>query len=231
VDDGEDSVLIFQNAIVANGLSLLQNNRLPPQLRGGVMIDGSENIRVIDNLIAENGLGEDAGNGINIVNGSHGTLVSSNLIGGNGNNGIYVENSSTLANPVLIGGVAALLNVVLGTLEGVADEDQLARAVEVADREDAPEDPLQPDVLTLVLRNVRLEELLVGPLLDVDQVRDRDDLLDLPEAVPNTEVGLNHRGHRRVPLSRAMDGAARDLVGGLKPKTGEGDKKERRAQT
>jgi len=116
VDDGEDSVLIFQNTIVANGLTLLQNNRLPPELRGGVMIDGSENIRIIDNLIAENGLGEDAGNGINIVNGSHGTLVSSNTIAANGNNGIYVENSSTLANPVLIGGVAQLLNVAGSTV-------------------------------------------------------------------------------------------------------------------
>jgi hypothetical protein len=124
----------------------------------------------------------------------------------------------------------ALIDVVLGTLEGVADEDELARAVEVADREDAAEDPLEADVLALVLRDVRLEELLVRPLLDVDQVRDRDDLLDLPEAVTNAEVGLNHRGHRRVPLSRAVDAAARDLVGGLK-QTKQGKSKVRRNET
>ena len=63
-----------------------------------------------------------------------------------------------------------------GRLEVVADEDELARPVEVLDREDAAEDPLQADLLALVRRDVRLQELVVGLLLDVDEVRDLDDL-------------------------------------------------------
>jgi parallel beta-helix repeat protein len=99
LDTGEDSILIFDNVIANNGFNLA---RVPASV-GGVRIDSSENIRIIDNLIAGNG--EDDGNGIDIVNGSHGTLVESNLIIQNANHGVYVENSSTLANPVVIGGV------------------------------------------------------------------------------------------------------------------------------
>ena len=50
--------------------------------------------------------------------------------------------------------LAALLDVVLRLLEVVADEDELARAVEVLDREDAAEDRLQADLRPLVLRDV-----------------------------------------------------------------------------
>ena len=53
--------------------------------------------------------------------------------------------------------LAALVDVVLGLLEVVRDEHELARAVEVLDRKDAPEDALQPDVLALVRRDVRSE--------------------------------------------------------------------------
>ena len=57
--------------------------------------------------------------------------------------------------------LAALVDVVLRLLQVVRDEHELARAVEVLDREDAPEDRLEPDLLTLVRRHVRLEELVV----------------------------------------------------------------------
>ena len=44
--------------------------------------------------------------------------------------------------------LAALVDVVLRLLEVVRDEDELARAVEVLDREDAAEDGLEADLLT-----------------------------------------------------------------------------------
>ncbi|MEI6238834.1 MAG: right-handed parallel beta-helix repeat-containing protein, partial [Planctomycetia bacterium] len=101
LDTGEDSILIFDNYIANNGLTL---TRLPPPPVGGIRIDASENIRIIDNFVGFNN-GEDAGNGIDIVNGSHGTAVFSNNIVENSNHGIYVEDSSTDANPVQIGDV------------------------------------------------------------------------------------------------------------------------------
>ena len=51
--------------------------------------------------------------------------------------------------------LAALVDVVLRLLEVVGDEDELARPVEVLDREDAAEDRLKPDLLALVRRDVR----------------------------------------------------------------------------
>jgi hypothetical protein len=91
--------------------------------------------------------------------------------------------------------LAALVDVVLGPLERVPHEDELARPVEVPDWEHAAENALKADVHPLVRRNVGLQELLVGLLLDVDQVRDLNDLFDLPEAVSYAEVGLNLRRH------------------------------------
>ena len=67
----------------------------------------------------------------------------------------------------------------------VADRvlDELERGVlaEVGDREHRLEDRLQPGVLALGRQPVHLQEPLVGVLLDLDQVRDRDRRLDLRE--------------------------------------------------
>ncbi|MFM8497216.1 MAG: beta strand repeat-containing protein, partial [Planctomycetia bacterium] len=98
VDTGEDSILILSNDIINNGFTV----RAPIDV-GGVRIDGSENIRIISNFIGFNG--EDSGNGVDIVNGSHGTIVFSNDIIENTGHGVYVENSSILANPVRIGDI------------------------------------------------------------------------------------------------------------------------------
>ena len=92
--------------------------------------------------------------------------------------------------------LAALLDVVLRLLEVVADEDELARPVEVLDREDAAEHRLQPDLRPLVLRHVRLQKLVVRRLLDVDEVRDLDDLPDTSEMLADAEVGLDDARHR-----------------------------------
>ena len=67
----------------------------------------------------------------------------------------------------------------------VADRvlDELERRVlaEVADREDRLEHRLQTRVLALARQTVHLQEALVGLLLDLDQVRDRNGRLDFRE--------------------------------------------------
>jgi parallel beta-helix repeat protein len=111
LDTGEDSILIFDNLIARNGA----NPTRASAGVGGIRIDGSENIRIINNDISFNG--EDAaGNGIDIVNGSHGTAVFSNNIVTNANHGIYVVDSSTAANPVLIGDVLPIASVTATTV-------------------------------------------------------------------------------------------------------------------
>jgi hypothetical protein len=93
--------------------------------------------------------------------------------------------------------LAALLDVVLRWFEVVADEDELTRPVEILDGKDAPEDRLEPHLYALVLPDVRLQELVVARLLNVDQVGDFDDLLDLAEVLANPEVRLNQARHQR----------------------------------
>src|SRR5690606_23898863 len=65
----------------------------------------------------------------------------------------------------------------------VADRvlDELERRVlaEVADGEDRLEDGLQADVLTLARQRVHLQEAVVGPLLDLDQIGNRNRRPDL----------------------------------------------------
>src|SRR5216684_1748899 len=91
--------------------------------------------------------------------------------------------------------LVALVDVVLGFLQVVRDELQRAGLVEVLDGEDALEDALEPRVLALLGRRVGLEELVVAVLLDVDQVRDVDDLLDLREVLARTEIVLDRGRH------------------------------------
>src|SRR5690606_12733042 len=91
--------------------------------------------------------------------------------------------------------LVALVDVVLGLLQVVADELQARGLVEVPDRKDRLEDTLKADVLALLRGNVLLEELVVGLLLDADQVRDVDRLRDLREGLPDSEVVLDLRRH------------------------------------
>ena len=92
--------------------------------------------------------------------------------------------------------LAALVDVVLGLLQVVGHEHELARAVEVLDREDAAEDGLKARLLAIVLRDRRLQELVVRRLLDVDEVRDLDDTLDPSQVLSDAEVGLDSGRHR-----------------------------------
>src|SRR5205085_4017850 len=98
--------------------------------------------------------------------------------------------------------LAALIDVVLGLVERVADELDGRRLGKILDGEDALEDALQPHVLPLLDGDILLQKLLVALLLDVDEVRDVDDLPDLREALSRPEIVLNLRHHSCSPTAR-----------------------------
>jgi hypothetical protein len=94
--------------------------------------------------------------------------------------------------------LAALVDVVLRLLEVVRDVDELARPVEVLDREDAAENRFEADLAPVARAQVGLQELLVARLLDVDEIRNLLDGVGLAEIAAVSEVGLNlgcHRSH------------------------------------
>jgi hypothetical protein len=70
---------------------------------------------------------------------------------------------------------------------------------------------LKADVLALVPMDVCLKKLVVRALLNVDQVRDLEDVLDLPEGVSHSKVRLNRRRHER-------DSYRTTATGTLKPR-------------
>jgi parallel beta-helix repeat protein len=118
-DSAEDGILIFNNLVGGNGLGE------DGGIGGGIKISGSENIRIINNQVQTNGiLGGVPADGIDIFDGSHGTLVYSNQIVGNGGDGIYIENSSTDLNPVKIG--TAFVTVSDSGSQVTVDGDQTA---------------------------------------------------------------------------------------------------------
>jgi hypothetical protein len=96
----------------------------------------------------------------------------------------------------------ALVDVVLGLREPVADELQRGGLVEVLDGKDRLEDRLQALVFPGLRRNVPLQELLVRPLLDLDQIGNVDDLANPAERSAQPQVirdmgpcrdGVRHR--------------------------------------
>src|SRR5262249_15786058 len=90
--------------------------------------------------------------------------------------------------------LVAFVDVIFRLAQGVADELERRGLVEVLDGENRLEDRLQPLVLARLGRHVTLQELLVRPLLDVDQIRDVDDLLDAPEPAAESQV-VRNAGH------------------------------------
>ena len=88
-----------------------------------------------------------------------------------------------------------LIDVVFRPLERVPAEDQLARSIEVANRKHAVEDTLKTGIIPIVPGHVCLKELIVRALLNVDQVRDLEDVLDFPEGMSHSKVRLNLRRH------------------------------------
>ena len=91
--------------------------------------------------------------------------------------------------------LAALVDVVLGRLEGVAHEFEQGRGGEVGDREDRLEHALQPLVAAPALGLVDHQELVVGRLLNLDEVRHLGNFLDLAEELPNALATDQRVGH------------------------------------
>ncbi len=94
--------------------------------------------------------------------------------------------------------LTALVDVVLRRLELVAHEFELRGAGEVVDREHGAEHRLQTFVQPPARRFVHHQELVIGCLLNLDQVRHLGDFPDVSEKLANAfatgERLLRHRG-------------------------------------
>ena len=119
--------------------------------------------------------------------------------------------------------LAALVDVVFRRLEGVFHELEQGRVREIRDREHGLEDGLQALLAAAALRLLDHQELVVGRLLNLDEVRHLRDFLDLPEKLPNalaTDQRIGHsdlaphptadrgdcpRGRRSAPLGLLTD--------------------------
>nr|WP_219341374.1 hypothetical protein [Nevskia soli] len=67
----------------------------------------------------------------------------------------------------------------LPVADGIIDKFELANAAEIGNGKNRAEDRLQTGVIALIGQQVHLEKLLVGLLLDLDEVRNGDRRLDL----------------------------------------------------
>src|SRR6185312_10148748 len=77
----------------------------------------------------------------------------------------------------------ALLDVIFRLLELIAHEFEPRPVGEILDRENRLEDFLQPDAGALLGQDVHLQEVVVGTLLDLDQVRHWRNLGNAPESL------------------------------------------------
>ncbi len=80
----------------------------------------------------------------------------------------------------------ALVDVVFRRLEGVADEFELGALAEVADRKHRAEHGLEPLVQAPALGLLHHQELIVGLLLNLDEVRHLGHFVDSAEHLPQT---------------------------------------------
>src|SRR5574337_488755 len=87
------------------------------------------------------------------------------------------------------------LRTVLGHPELILHKTQGCRTVIIENREDAGEGPLKPDLLARVRGNFHLQKLIEGPPLNLNQIRNRDDLFDLAEIPALSSRALLHEGH------------------------------------
>ena len=87
--------------------------------------------------------------------------------------------------------LAALVDVVLRRLELVVDEFEHRGVGEVGDRKHRLEDGLQALVGPPALRLLHQQELVIGRLLNLDEVRHLCDFLDFPEKLANALATVN----------------------------------------
>ncbi len=71
-----------------------------------------------------------------------------------------------------------LQNVTLPIANGIIHELELADTAKIGDGKNGVENSLQARVVPFIREQVHLEEALVGTLLHLDQIRDRDGRLD-----------------------------------------------------
>src|SRR5690606_21234356 len=106
----------------------------------------------------------------------------------------------------------AFVDVVFGLLEFVAHELQGGRVGEIRDRENRLEDGLQPLFLAAALWLVHEEELVIGGLLDLDEIRHLRDFANRPEGFAYLATAIERGSHTRSYLSL-------ECLGGKCPKT------------
>ncbi len=101
-----------------------------------------------------------------------------------------------------------LVHVVFRHLEGITDEFELGALAEIADREHRAEHRLQALVGAAALGLVDHEELVVGLLLHLDEVRHLGHFMDAAEHFPQTLMPTRHRllrhGGPFAPLSLGL---------------------------
>ncbi len=89
----------------------------------------------------------------------------------------------------------ALVDVVLGRFEFVLHEFERSRVGEVGDRENRTEDGLKPLVRTSALGLVHEEELIIGGLLDLDQIGHLRDFANGTEGLAYLAAAVESGSH------------------------------------
>src|SRR6267378_2172187 len=82
----------------------------------------------------------------------------------------------------------AFVDIILGRAELIGDELERGGLVEVFDRENRFENRLQTHIGAIVGGDADLQEVVVRALLNLDQIRNLDDLLDLAERTTDAKI-------------------------------------------
>ncbi len=93
----------------------------------------------------------------------------------------------------------ALLDGVLRLAKRVADEVQREVLVDIGDREQVLEDPLESDVFAVVRSGIQLEQRLEGANLNVEEMGHRHPLLELRERNLLDHINPGSPDDRRKP--------------------------------
>src|SRR5262249_7874940 len=88
-----------------------------------------------------------------------------------------------------------LVDIVFRRLQFVADELELRTLGKIADREDRAKDFLQPDIGALLGHDPHLQEMIVGALLNLDQIRHRRNFGDAPEVFADPLLAREGNSH------------------------------------
>src|SRR5207302_4764911 len=122
-----------------------------------------------------------------------------------------------IAHPLL----HALTHIVFRRPPAVVDELQHRRAVVVRDGKHAGERGLQPLVLAPVRIDLHLQEAVVGPLLDFDEIRNFEMTRDLRKVLAFDQTAFRHFGHGSSPTRIvAVSPVVLGMAGGIRASIG-----------